>query len=204
MTSAIGHILQNARDFDPKRVMTDDVRGATDRLFDELERARVDYLLVGGVALLSYVEGRNTQDVDLLISPDAAHALPWNATIADRDFGRATFDGVQVDLLLTTNPLFAEVHRTERTKRRFGSRDVACATRSGLLLLKLYALPSLYRQGNLARAALYETDIAMLHQGEVIDDDALLVRLKPHVATHDLSELRHILDEQRSRRRDFR
>jgi hypothetical protein len=33
---------------------------------------------------------------------------------------------------------------------------------AGLLLLKLYALPSLYREGNFARVGLYENDVATL------------------------------------------
>ena len=37
-----------------------------------------------------------------------------------------------------------------------------CATPEGLILLKLYALPSLYRQSELRRANLYEADLAAL------------------------------------------
>ncbi len=76
-----------------------------------------------------------------------------------------------------------------------------CATREGLLLLKLYALPSLYRQGNLARAALYETDILMLRQDAMVDEEKLLAVLSVHLAPHDIDELRRILLEQRERRR---
>jgi hypothetical protein len=69
------------------------------------------------------------------------------------------------------------------------------------LLLKLYALPSLYRQGNLARAALYETDIFMLLQDVTVDEEHLLAILSEHLAPHDVDELRRILREQRERRR---
>ena len=68
-------------------------------------------------------------------------------------------------------------------------------------LLKLYALPSLYRQGEFDRAALYETDILMLHQGAAVDDEALLGELRPYMAPGDVAELRSILAEQRGRRR---
>lgn len=39
---------------------------AVDRLFALLEERRIDYLLVGGIALLQYVEGRNAEDIGLL------------------------------------------------------------------------------------------------------------------------------------------
>lgn len=76
-----------------------------------------------------------------------------------------------------------------------------CATREGLLLLKLYALPSLYRQGNLTRAALYETDIRLLLGGANVPIDVLFTTLAPYVAAHDLPELRNIVSELQARRR---
>jgi hypothetical protein len=179
----------------------EDIRGEVRALFAALRDAQVDYLLVGGVAMLSYVEVRNTQDVDLIIDPKDHQKLPWQATIHDRDFGKADFHGLRVDLLLTTNPLFAYVSRHQRTDISFDGHLVSCATREGMLLLKLYALPSLYRQGNLVRAALYEADIFGLHQGATVDDEQLLATLSKHLAAHDIDELRRILQEQRERRR---
>jgi hypothetical protein len=35
-------------------------------VFAALHAAPINYLLVGGVARLNYVEGRNTQDIDLI------------------------------------------------------------------------------------------------------------------------------------------
>jgi hypothetical protein len=197
----IDEIVQNARLFDPRAPVAPDLRPAIEALFDDLESRRVDYVLVGGVALLSYVEGRNTQDIALIVPPDALGKLPWDAQASDADFARATYRGVRVDLLLRSNALFDEVARTARTTVSFQGRPVVTATREGLLLLKLYALPSLYRTANLARAALYETDVLMLHQGHPVDDAALIDRLRPHLPAHDIAELGRILDEQRARRR---
>ena len=45
-------------------------------LFRLLAERRVDYLLVGGLAMLTYVKGRNTKDVDLLLSLEASHQIP--------------------------------------------------------------------------------------------------------------------------------
>jgi hypothetical protein len=178
-----------------------DIRATVRALFADLHTAKVEYVLVGGVALLSYVQGRNTQDVDLIVAPKQLKKIDWQAAIQDNDFGKANYHGFQVDLLLTTNKLFAYVQRKERTVIAFEGLDVPCATREGLLLLKLYALPSLYRQGNLDRADLYETDISMLLRGATIDEEKLFSILSQHLAPHDIEELRRILREQRERRR---
>jgi hypothetical protein len=200
--ASIDEIIYLGQAFNPRRKMvTEGLKASVAALFQQLEEQRVDYLLVGGVALLSFIEGRNTQDVDLLIEPAAIGSVAWNGRIVDADFGKASFGGVEVDLLLTTNPLFLDVWRNERTRATFGGREVPTTTREGLLLLKLYALPSLYRQSKLARAALYETDVLMLHQNANVDDEALLRRLKPHLPEHDIDELGKILEEQRSRAR---
>ncbi len=202
MQLPIDEIVENGIVFNLRRKLPMyDIRETVRALFTDLREMKVDYVLVGGVALLSYVPGRNTQDVDLIIAPKQLSKLDWQATVQDNDFGKANYHGFQVDLLLTTNPLFAYVQRKERTTITFDDINVPCATREGLLLLKLYALPSLYRQGNLARAALYETDILMLRQDAMVDEEKLLAILSKHLAPHDIDELRRILREQRERRR---
>jgi hypothetical protein len=45
-------------------------------LFRLLAERRIPYLLVGGLAMLTYVQGRNTKDVDLLMSVTALRQLP--------------------------------------------------------------------------------------------------------------------------------
>ncbi|HEY3816831.1 MAG TPA: hypothetical protein VGL81_06665 [Polyangiaceae bacterium] len=201
MELEIAQILQDAHDFNPRLRMTTDLRPAVEALFAELHAKQIDYVLVGGVALLSYVEGRNTQDIDLIVRPEQLASVDWAATTQDADFGRAQFRGVRVDLLLRTNRLFAHVADHERTTTQFHGHTIPVATRRGLLLLKLYALPSLYRHSQLARAALYETDIRMLLQGSDIADRDLLSVLDPLLPPSDVAELGRILDEQREKRR---
>jgi hypothetical protein len=202
MQLPIDEIVENGIVFNLRRKLPMyDIRATVRALFTDLREVKVDYVLVGGVALLSYVPGRNTEDVDLIIAPKQLSKLDWQATVQDNDFGKANYHGFQVDLLLTTNPLFAYVQRKERTTITFDDINVPCATREGLVLLKLYALPSLYRQGNLARATLYETDILMLRQDAMVDEEKLLAILSKHLAPHDIDELRRILLEQRERRR---
>jgi hypothetical protein len=66
---------------------------------------------------------------------------------------------------------------------------------AGLLLLKLYALPSLYRQGNFARVGLYENDIATLMQYYDPNIQTLLAELAPYVSDTDLTSLHDIVTE---------
>src|ERR1035438_6919920 len=116
-------------------------------LFRLLAERRVDYLLVGGLAMLTYVKGRNTKDVDLLLSLEASHKIP-ELEIRNRQdfFARAQFRSVQVDLLFTFNPLFKAVAEKFAAIHSFSELNVPAATVEGLIVLKLYALPSLYRQ----------------------------------------------------------
>jgi len=198
----IEDIVQAGRAFNPRLVTPlDDVRAKVGALFHALDTQEIPYLLVGGVALLSYVHGRNTQVVDLILDAADLDRVGWTVTGRDRDVARADLHGLRIDLLLTDNALFDHVRRTRAVTATYGDRTVPCASREGLLLLKLYALPSLCRQGEFDRAALYETDILMLHRSAAVDDDALLAELVPHMAASDIAELRAILAEQRGRRR---
>jgi hypothetical protein len=118
------------------------------RLFTLLRDRRIPYLLVGGIALLRYVAGRNTQDVDLVLSVESLGEIPEiQMSDQNRDFAPANFGTVRTDLLFTANPLFGAVLKGYATSHRFHEIDVPCATVEGPILLKLYALPSLYRAG---------------------------------------------------------
>ena len=122
------------------------------RFFSLLRERDIDYVLVGGIALLQYVEGRNTEDIDLIMAVSALEKLPeLTLETRDGDFARGKFGNLKVDVLLTSNPLFDEVRKRYTTSKRFVEQEILCVTVDGLILLKLYALPSLYRQGNFTR-----------------------------------------------------
>jgi predicted nucleotidyltransferase len=201
----IGKVVRNAVlfNFGNKRggaVQGDDLLQAVSRLFVLLGERRTDYLLVGGIALLKYVEGRNTEDIDLIMALSSLEELPEiRIEKRDDDFVRGTFDGLQIDLLLTSNPLFEKVRQRYATTQRFVEREIPCATVEGLLLLKLYALPSLYRQGNFARVALYEGDIATLMHDYRPPVEPLFEELKEHLSATDLDSLRKIAGEIQER-----
>lgn len=168
--------------------------------FKTLSDRSISYVLVGGVALLRYVEGRNTQDIDILLSPKEMKSFPELSIIRDdAPVVRAQFRSVPVDVLLTTDPVFKLVSKKYASIQRFEDAEVTCATVEGLLLLKLYSLPSLYRQGFMQRAALYENDILMLLQNHNCDMQLILVELEPFVEAGALTELRNIVSEIQSR-----
>jgi hypothetical protein len=174
------------------------------RLFTLLHERQIDYLLVGGVAMLQYVQGRNTEDIDLIISVSSLQALPEvTVTSQDNHFARGTFDTLQIDFLLTRNPFFDMVQRRYATIRHFRERDIPCATVEGLLLLKLYALPSLYRQGNFARVGLYENDIATLMHDYRPDLGPLFEALERYLNTSEIIALREIVIEIQHRLERF-
>ena len=165
-------------------------------LFRLLRERNVPYLLVGGIAMLTYVQGRNTKDVDLLISSEAMRQLPEFTLLTRSDFFvRGQFRSVQVDLLLTINPLFRQVEERFATLHRFAELEVPAVTVEGLIVLKLYALPSLYRQFDMDRAALYENDITMLLSRHSPKLEPLLDLVLQNVTSGDAIELPKILAE---------
>lgn len=169
-------------------------------LFTLLGERNIAYLLVGGIAMLRYVEGRNTDDVNLLMSLLSVKQLP-EITIEEQSefFIRGRFRSVRVDVLLTANAVFAEVQHSCRTIHQFSELDVPTATPEGLILLKLYALPSLYRQGLFDRISVYEGDIASLIQRHQRDVEPLLQRLQPHLEAGDFHELQEIVRDIQAR-----
>ena len=209
MTVAIGEIIQNGILFDMKNWNDEfsnpgNLPAVIDRLFLTMQERNIDYLLVGGVALLSYIEGRNTQDIDLILAKNDLESLP-EIEIAeenkDRAFGR--FETLRVDLLLRQNPLFEEVIKNCVAERKFGNAVVKCVTVEGLILLKLYALPSLYRQGQFSRVSIYENDILLLMLNYAVDIEGILQTLTAHLLATDLEEVKNVVADIRGRIKRF-
>jgi len=184
-----------------------------EQLFNLLDSRKVDYVLVGGIALLTYVEGRNTQDIDLIMALPSLAKLP-EIKIESQDmyFARGKFGELQIDILLTKNPLFAKVEKNYSTTKQFMDRTLRCATVEGLILLKLFALPSLYsqacpepcRRGSFERVGIYENDIATLMYAFQPDMKSLLAELSHHLNETDLAEARRIVADVEERIQRFR
>jgi len=205
----IGQVVRNAVVFNFKNwqdtpLNTDTLLQTISRLFNLLHERQIEYVLVGGVALLQYIEGRNTEDIDLIVAVPSLSKLP-EILIASQDtnFARGKFDDLQIDFLLTRNPLFEKVRKRYATIRHFVERDIPCATVEGLLLLKLYALPSLYRQGNFARVGIFENDIATLLHAYQPQVEPLIQELSNYLSETDLAEVREILAEIETRIKRF-
>ena len=206
----IGNIIRDGVAFDPKNWQGDAADAAllpehVAEFLALLSAREIDAVLVGGVALLRYVEGRNTQDINFIVAVDDFERLP-EIEILSRDmyFARGRFKTLQIDFLLDTNPLFRYVQQTRTAVQSFSEQSVCCATVEGLILLKLYALPSLYRQGEFARVGIYENDVAtLLHYHEPAMRQ-LLAELRPYVNDTDWQEINNIVTEIQQRLVRFR
>ena len=202
----VGQIVQNAvvfnlRNWEMLAMENGSLLQVVGNLFALLESRNIDYVLVGGVALLNYVEGRNTQDIDLIMASSDLSNVPEIVIKQQKNpyFARGEFGGLQIDILLTTNPLFRLVQQNYAVKQSFWEREISIGTVEGLLLLKLYDLPSLYRQGDFVRVSMYENDIATLLYMYPIDMDKLLQILSRYVGEGDIVSIEEILDEIKHR-----
>jgi hypothetical protein len=201
----IGNVIRNAVVFNAKNwtggmINSDSLIQSVQDLFVVLEQRKIDYVLVGGIAILHYIEGRNTQDLDLLMALSSLEKLPeLKVSSQDMYFVQASYNELQVDVLLTKNPLFKKVQDEYSQVQRFLDRNIPLATVEGLLLLKLYALPSLYRQGNFARVGIYENDIATLLHYYQADVPSLLDELSKYVSGNDLVEIKDIITDIQNR-----
>ena len=206
----IGSVLRNAVTFNFKNSIevlarAEIIPTQVEHFFNLLESRKIEYVLVNGIALLTYVEGRNTQDIDLIMALPSLAKLP-EIKIESQDmyFARGKFGELQIDILLTKNPLFAKVEKDYTATKKFMDRNIRCATVEGLLLLKLFALPSLYRQGSFERVGIYENDIATLINAFNPDMKPLLSELSKHLNETDMTEAQNILVNIEERIQRFR
>jgi hypothetical protein len=210
MTTVISTILNNGITFDLKnwnKAMPDinHLQEQVEQLFTIFSERNINYLLVGGIALLSYIDGRNTQDIDFILAIEDLQRLPEIVIVnKNKDFIRADFQSLQIDLLLTNNLLFDLVLREYSAEREFSDNMVRCATVEGLILLKLFALPSLYRQGDFNRVSIYENDITQLLLGYSVDLSKLLQVLSAYILASDLREIRTTINDIQERIQRFR
>lgn len=209
MVVAIGEIVKNGIVFDLKNwqkgmLSPDQLVQFIEDIFDTLTERKIDYLLVGGVALLSYIDGRNTQDIDLIIAKSDLEILPEITIIEEnKDFIRGEFGNLTLDILLTQNRLFGRIIQEFATWRQFGDRSIRCVNVEGLVILKFYALPSLYRQGKFDRVSIYENDILLLLLNYPVDLANVIQILSHYLLPSDLDEIKAIAAEIESRIKRF-
>jgi hypothetical protein len=178
----------------------DELTAATRQLLHQLDENEIPHLLVGAMAMLQHIDGRPTRDIDLIIALDDLGKLPtFQLEESNEWFATGTFGPVRVDLLFTQNPFFAQILTNHSETKLLLDTPIRCATPQGIILLKLFALPSLYRQGNVHRAAIYETDILQLLLLQALDCQSLLTQLQPHMTTSDINALRQVLADIQQR-----
>lgn len=206
----IGDVIRNAVVFSIKkwlgcRMNSDSLFQSVQDFFTLSERRKIDDVLVGGIAILHYIEGRNTQDLDVLMADSSLETLPeLKVQSQDKYFVRASYNRLQIAILLTQNPLYKRVHNQHSKVEKCLDRNIPLATVEGLLLLKLYALPSLYRQGNFARVRIYETDIATLLHDYPPTKSPLLNELSQHVNESDYGEIKGVVSDIQHRIKRFK
>lgn len=198
--SSVADVIYRANVAKGKDVEYLDFQHSVNLLFDLLQQRKMNYVLVGGIALLHYVPGRNTEDIDLVIGLKDLKLLP-KLEIKEQNpyFALAYLDGLRVDLLLTQNKLFKRVLEKYSSLQTVFGREIRCATVEGLILLKLYALPNLYRQGDFARVGIYENDVATLIQAYKPNLEPLLIELGKYLEAAELEEVGRIVAELNAR-----
>ncbi len=196
---AIGEVIKNAVAFNPKNwgsstVNADSLPRTVIELLQLLREREITYVMAGGLAMLQYVQGRNTPNIDMIMALASLERVPEIEVFEQNaDFARARFGDLQIDILLEHNRLFDRVRRQHAVVRQFAEQDIPSATVEGLVLLKLFALPSLYRQGDFARVGLYENDVATLMQAYQPPTPPLLDELARHMSETDLTAVRDIV-----------
>jgi hypothetical protein len=118
-----------------------------------MQQRNIPFVVVGGIALLQHVPGRNTEDLDIIVAAPRLSDLPELEVIERNDmFAQTSFHGLRVDLLFFEHPFFQRIDRDFSAELPYSVGALRTATIEGLTLLKLFALPSLYRQFDLDRA----------------------------------------------------
>jgi hypothetical protein len=181
--------------------MSTDYPALVSDLLALLEERQIPFVVVGGIALLQHVRGRNTGDIDLIVSAPRLAEIP-DLRIRERTemFAYGVFrDVLRVDILFAEHPVFDLVAREFSVPMDYHIGPLPTATVDGLILLKLFALPRLYRQFDFDRIAIYEADIMQLLSRSTRDDRFFVDILAPHILESDGIELGRVLSDIRGR-----
>src|SRR5258708_39945965 len=143
-----GRIIALARGVNPatwSAPMSTDYTALITDFLALLERRQIPFVIVGGIALLQHVHGRNTDDIDLIISAPRLGDIP-ELNIRERTemFAYGHFHDLRVDILFAEHPLFERIVTKFTAPMDYQVGQLPTATIEGLILLKLFALPSLY------------------------------------------------------------
>jgi hypothetical protein len=164
-------------------------------LLRALREQKLDYVIVGELAMSAYLADRFTKDADLLMSPNAFTNLPELQIQERTDFfccGR--FRGIQVVAYSTANPFFEAVRLQFATTAHVGGMEVSAATVEGLIALNLYAIHLLTRQRDFYRNERYEMNIITLLALYETSFEPILSLVSSHVPPDNVKELEDTLE----------
>ncbi|MGB7084008.1 MAG: hypothetical protein WBD47_00530 [Phormidesmis sp.] len=171
-------------------------------LIELLETEGIDYAVVGGVAMMAIAsDARATDDYDFIgRRSDFESIRELSEVSSDKNFGRYRHNETIVDTLFVENPVFAHALKNYPSDCQIAGKTIQSLSPSGIALLKLYALPSLYLQGQRVRVATYEQDLEILFIVDPkIDEDALLKFLSKHLVQSQIEELKHTCEDIRQK-----
>ncbi len=163
-----------------------------------LEAKNIAYALVGGAALMTIDDcARPTDDFDFIIAKnDIEQVEELEKESSDPNFGRYLYQGTRIDALYRNNPIFEYVMTHCLDSVAIGDKEIVRASPEGIILLKLYALPSLYQQGQQRRAMTYENDISgLLMQCSGVNFDKMFKVLARELLPSQVDELKNILED---------
>ncbi|NJM99764.1 MAG: hypothetical protein HC800_23835 [Phormidesmis sp. RL_2_1] len=169
-------------------------------LIELLETKGIDYALVGGVAMMAIApNARATDDYDFIGQRSDFESISELSKVSsDQNFGRYRHNTTIVDTLFVENPVFAHALDAYQADCTIAGKTVRSLSPSGIALLKLYALPSLYLQGQHIRVAAYEQDLEVLFIVDSrINEDALLKFLGKHLVQSQIVELNNTCEDIR-------
>jgi hypothetical protein len=164
-------------------------------LFRALRERKVDYVIVGELAMSAYLADRFTKNADLLMSVDLPKCVP-EMQIQERTdffcFGR--FRGIQVVAYSTANPFFEAIRLQFVTTVNLGGMDVPTATVDGLIALNLYAIHLLTRQRDFYRNERYEKNIIALLARYETSFEPILGLVSSNLPPDNVKELEDTLE----------
>lgn len=188
-----------------QKMNSDNLPKSVDSFLKLLSQNKIDIVIVGGIALLSYMQDRNTQDLDLIVSKADFYKISASLKVveSDDDFANCeTYDGLKVDFLFTDNAIFNYVKKGFCQKRDYQEGSFYIATVEGLVLMKLYAWADLYLNGNLfddkyllTKSLRYKNDIEVLLLNYEIDLTPLKRILKKNLEASKFSLVEDLIEK---------
>lgn len=166
------------------------------RMFNTLNESGARYTLVGGLALLRYVHTRCPNEIEVIMGVQSLKKVPQMKLLAKQGhLIKAELEGIDLVLLMTSDPLFARVQKAHTRLQEFQGQEVVIATIQGLIMLHLYELPGFYRSASFARSSHYEHDLLSLMYYYFPDMKKIVKELSNYVNEEDLKEIQDAIVE---------